>query len=538
MGDEDFRATLEQILALQQVDRRENQLLLYKPVSEKSKLVHSTEAKVIAVGGGNGSSKTETCLVHMIALMTGVLPQSVRELLRPKFRGPINCRAVIESLTTTLHPVILPKLVWNKWTGVDRPGGDRGHWGWVPKMCLIDGSWERSWSEKTRVLRVLCRDPDNLDRVIGESTLQFMSHDQDPSDFASGDFHIVLHDEPPGYAIWRENQARTMRVNGVMMLAMTWPDDPSIPVDWIFDEVYERAVPGPNKRPEYEWINLYTTDNPHLNQEAIRVQMAAWSEETKKVRIFGQPIRFSNRIHPLFTDTTDGWCYTCVKPTFIENGTCSCPKLSSEVGQFCHVKTFQVPPNWPVVFVLDPHPRKPHMFLWAAVDPADDIWVVADGQALLDPVGTRELVEEKERELGLNVRVRLMDPNMGATVATAKRTNTWQDEFADAGLYCDLADDSDVGRGRVNEYLMPDRFRLAPRLHIHERCTATIHQLKRFVWDEWKGSVDKDKKQTAKEKNDDYPACLRYLMNYYPTYNTLKHGPQIIGRRGLRSAGP
>ena len=38
---------------------------------------------------------------------------------------------------------------------------------------------------------------------------------------------------------WRENEARVMRVDGRMMLAMTWPDDPSINVDWLYNEVYE-----------------------------------------------------------------------------------------------------------------------------------------------------------------------------------------------------------------------------------------------------------------------------------------------------------
>jgi hypothetical protein len=46
-------------------------------------------------------------------------------------------------------------------------------------------------SNKLRMLRVLCRDPHNPDKVLGESTIQFMSLDQDPTDFASGDFHIV-----------------------------------------------------------------------------------------------------------------------------------------------------------------------------------------------------------------------------------------------------------------------------------------------------------------------------------------------------------
>src|SRR5690606_7905222 len=100
------------------------------------------------------------------------------------------------------------------------------------------------------------RDPDDPNHVLGESFIQFCSHDQDPADFASGDYEIVLHDEPTKYAIWIENKARTMRVDGRMMMAMTWPDDPAIPVDWIFDELYEPGSPGPLKSPEHEWIEL------------------------------------------------------------------------------------------------------------------------------------------------------------------------------------------------------------------------------------------------------------------------------------------
>ena len=79
----------------------------------------------------------------------------------------------------------------------------------------------------------LCRDPDNLDRVLGHSTFQFMGHDQEPEKFASGEFHLVVLDEPPKYAIYRENCTRIMSVGGRMLMAMTWPDDPTIPVDWI-----------------------------------------------------------------------------------------------------------------------------------------------------------------------------------------------------------------------------------------------------------------------------------------------------------------
>src|SRR5690606_14191736 len=112
--------------------------------------------------------------------------------------------------------------------------------------------------------------------------IQFCSHDQDPQDMASGDFDIVLFDEPTKYAIWQENKARTMRVNGRMIMAMTWPDDPAIAVDWIFDELYEPGQPGPNKSPEHQWLELSTRENKNLDQRSININAANMDEATRK----------------------------------------------------------------------------------------------------------------------------------------------------------------------------------------------------------------------------------------------------------------
>lgn len=483
------------------------------------------------------NSKSDTCLAEIAALCTGIIPQGVPELL-PKFRGPINCRIVVESLTTTLHNIILPKLMWNKWSGVSEPGGDKGHWGWIPKTSLIDGEWTASWQEKTRTLRMLCRDPEDWHRVIGESTIQFMSHEQDPSDFASGDFHIVLHDEPTKHAIWIENQARTMRVNGTMMLAMTWPDDPAIPVDWIFDELYDKAQPGPRRSPHHAWIELSTRRNRNLDQRAIEIQSQNWDAKTRNTRLGGKPIRFSNRIHPLFTDSPMWWSFAAgklIEPMLNDLEQWVCPETGSrDIVEFNHVHDIDPSRIWPTVFIIDPHPRKPHMYLWVQITPEDDYDVILSDE--LD--GTTEQIAARVREIEdtfqIQVYRRLMDPNMGmqASAASRDRESSWQREFADAGLVCDLASDSDVGRGRINEYLMPDKYTLRPRIRIAERCENVIHQMKRYCWDEHKRTLDKDLKQTPKAKYDDYPTMLKYLMNDLPSFRATLDGPKTLRRGG------
>ena len=545
LSDDEFREQFSQLMAIAQKDRQENAIVYWKPPTGKAGRVFESDARVFAIGGGNGSSKTESMLALIVACATGVFPDSMRHFVGKRFRGPIHVRVVCESLTTVLYPVMLPKLQWWKWTGVDQPGGERGHWGWIPPYCLKERTWEKSWSEKLRMLTVLCRDPENLDRVLGESVIQFTSFDQDPTDFASGDFHLVLHDEPPPMAIWRENEARTMRVAGRMLLSMTWPDDPSIPVDWIFDEVYE---PGTSPRvdgraPEIEWVNLYTTDNPHLNQDAVAKQSKSWTDEMRRVRIYGQPIRFSNRVHPLFTDQTQHWCFTCGKTTITEENarptnaydTLLCTQCgSTNVCAFNHVREFDVADKWPALWVLDPHPRKPHMANWVMVDPSDDLWVVDEMGVDGDCVEVRREVDRIETQHGLMTLVRLIDPNMGRSPSSSKRGIVWQDDFDSAGLVTELADDSEVGRKHLNNFLKPDDRRMQPRIHIHPRCKLTIAQMKRYSWDEYRRASEKEQKQTPKQKHDDHPTILKYVMNYAPTFNALRQMGVIYQRPGTR----
>ena len=535
LSDEQFAEVMALVLRDHEQDKQENALLYFEPSQPAARQVIASRALRIGVGGGNRSSKTETCMAKWVALATGVIPKSCWDDLRPQFRGPRRVRMVVESLTVTLAPIILPKLQWWQWSGLAPQGGPRGHWGWIPKMCLIDGEWSKSWTEKTRILKIHCLNPDNHDERLGFSTIQFMSFDQDSTDFASGDFDIVHEDEPPPHAVHRENEARVMSVGGMMLLSMTWPDDPAIPVDWIYDEIYDPGQPGPNKDPDKEWFELDSLQNPHLDQESMRKQAASWDEMTRKVRIKGQPLRFSNRIHPLFTDRDEWWSFAAGKVIEPQNG--MCPETGSyDVARFNHVETFEHSKIWPVVFLLDPHPRKPHMMLWAQITPSDDIDVIDYLHLDKDPVDVKLAVEQVERELGLNVVSRIGDPNMLRSPASAKRNVTWKDEFADAGLAVEEADDSDVGRARLNEYLKPDPYTKRPRIRFHSRCAAAnqpgvetpVFQIKRFVWSDWRRKDEKDVKNVPRPKYDDFPALLRYLLNTNPDFRFLSAGAPII----------
>ncbi len=534
MTDDELCNLAEKVIDLGKTERQENQIHYYQPASDVARIIHTSDAKIIGAGGGNRSSKTTSVLVEIVGLSTGLFPDCLRDEFRKKFRGPIQNRVDLVSFKTVLYAVMLPKLQWWSWNGVDEPGGPRGHWGWIPKSCLIDESWDKSWSEKTHTLTVLCRNPDSPDEILGKSIIQFVSHDVAADTLASGTFHNILHDEAPPFAHWREHESRVMEVGGRLFLAMTWPDDPAISVDWIYDEIYE---PGQDQNnPFVEWLELNTASNQFLDQQKVIDQAARWDEQTKAVRLRGQPIRFSSRIHPEFTDTSTWWSFKLGKPIVPVNGLCPVTG-SNDIAEYNHVAEFDVMPSWPTVFLLDPHPRKPHMFSWVTIDPSDDLWQIAEGEIEGDPVDVREYVDRIEKEFSLFTVMRIMDPNMGASPASSTRGITWQNEFDTAGLRCELADDSSVGRARLNQYLKPDPATHRPRFHVHARCVTTILQMKRYAWDEYKRSAEKDKKQVAKAKYDDYCTLLKYLMNNNPSFSMLQQGAPVITRTGKRHGG-
>jgi len=170
------------------------------------------------------------------------------------------------------------------------------------------------------------------------------------------------------------------------------------------------------------------------------------------------------------------------------------------------------------------------MMIWVQIDPYDDLWQVAEMEVEGDCADVKEVCDNVEAELGLNVVKRLIDPSMGMQPSGQKRGVTWRDEFDSAGLYCDLADNSSVGRQRVNELLKPEETRNQPRIHVHHTCDLTIHQFKRYVWDDFRQKLEKGIKQKPKEKYDDFPTMWKYLVNDDPNFRQLSGGSPVIHR--------
>lgn len=519
MTDEQLLEAASSMLNLQELDLKENALHYYKPANDTIAKIHTLLCGTIGIFGGNGSGKTEHALVEGIIRATGQIPESLKDTYpRQKLRGPIHMRVVCESITAILEPIILPKLQYWSWSGLNPQGGAQGHWGWIPRHCLIGGDWKKSYNTRTRMLSVRYLNPDT-GIFEGYSTIQFMSYDQDPENFASGDVNYCLHDEPPPLAIWSENRARVMRggSGSTMVVSMTWPSNPASPVDWIFDEIYDKGMPGKKKHADIELINIYTTMNPHLDQTKVAESAELMTKLEKNTRIFGLPIRFSNRIHPDFTDQDKWWCYECGKMVLVTTNELCSECSSHEVSTYNNVESCTPNVHYPCVCLLDPHPRKPHFLLWVQVTPNEDYEVLASLQVEGGAESVRDEVQLVEARLQHKYVVRIMDPNMGAQPSGAKRELTWQMEFDNVGLHFDLGDDSSVGRARLNDFIKPDRNFRRPRLRIDPACDDVIFQMTRYVWADHKNSENKDISQEPLRKHDDFPTLLKYLFNYLPT---------------------
>lgn len=529
------RAQLESLLSQANadlaMDRKEMQLLHYQPGLTRLPL-HQSDAKIILAGGGNRSGKTTSLLARMATMATGVVPHSMRDSgidWKKRLRGPINCRFVCSNLTTVWDAVVRRALKWDEWSG-SNPGGAKGHWGFIPRDCLINGSWKDSWSASSMTLKILYRAPDDFGHVVGESMLQIMSHNQDADSHASADMHMILLDEPPPYAVFKESQARTMGVGGQILIAMTWPKDPTINVDWIFDEIYSKGIPGPGKHPEVDYFEISTYDNDHIDQESVQATASMLDERMRNTMLLGKPMRFSNRIHEWFTDSDDYWCLGCGRPRWIRDDG-MCVQCGSPLLPFNHVSDFEHDRTSPVIWALDPHPQKPHMAAYFSIHAGSEIRMIAEMVVKGGPGDVRAECDRLESELKMHVRQRLIDPRMGGSPSGAERGRTWIDEFSAHGLHCDAADPSDVGRGIFNELLKPDIYTGRPRFKMHSRCPTAIQQLKRFMWDDYKLGSDRDLKQRPKKKDDDFPALIRYVCNSDPQLESLLHGSPVVRAR-------
>ena len=518
-------------------DHRRVQLAYYQLANPMAARIHESMAREVAVVGGNRSTKTDTTLAELAIRMTGHIPLSLQSTYpREKLKTlPIRARVVCNSTSKILDPVIKPKLQWDQWNGGGAPADGLGHWGWIPQHCLKGGEWKKAYSEKNETLSVnvdsLWVGADgSVNTMRGTSTCQFLSYEQDITAFSGSSMHFIMQDELPRADIYRENRLRTLDTGGQIVTAFTPPDEIGVSradVSWFYDEVYE---PGRNGKPGFETIVLHTEQNRIIQPKELAELMATLTDEQREVRLHGNFLHLSGVIYSLFTQGHAVWCFNCQKKIVPVESHCVTCK-GDNIESFTHVvEPHPVPSQWPIVMVIDPHPRKKDAIGWFAITPSDDVVLVAEAEADGTAGDVKRVIDEVEQRQRLFVRKRLMDPNI-ATETNDKMGRNWtiRKAYDDVGLRCDLANDEiNVGIAEVKELLKPDARTRRPRFRAFSTCQRFVYGMTHWSWDEHARVGDKEPKEKVRDKAKDFPDLIRYLALDKPDFARYARGTQIV----------
>lgn len=336
--------------------------------------------------------------------------------------------------------------------------------------------------------------------------------------------HFVGHDELPPADIYRENRIRTLDVRGQIYTAFTPPDEIGASrsdVSWFFDEIYERGLDGPTRDKTIETITLHTERNKFLLAEDVQDIASKLTEAQKEVRLYGRFIHLSGVIYALFSERLNFWCYKCERKILPLGSECPYCR-SDDIGDFSHViDPFIIPATWPVIFAIDPHPRKPDMMGWFAISPSDNIFQIGEMEVEGTADDIKKAVEAWERANRIYPVKRLMDPNI-ATESNDKMRRGWtlRQEYDEAGLRCDLAiDEMNAGVNEVQQLLKPDPYTRMPRYQIFRNCKTTIHAFGRWSWDEHSRTSDREAKERPRDKFKDPMDVVRYAAMDHPSYS-------------------
>lgn len=345
---------------------------------------------------------------------------------------------------------------------------------WIPRESLAEGgktkedAWHNSFDPKYHILN------------LKDATLDFMSYDQETSKSASVELDGVAADEEIPEDVFSEALARVVSRNGLFWMTVT----PLYKMSWALN-----FLDGVD--PSVEVFNFDIYDNPYISEQAIKDFEASIPEHEKEARIHGRFLELQGMVYK---------------------------ELRTDIHLIASDRNEH---SYPVVFTLDPHPRKPSSMTWSYVTPKGDVVFFDE----LEQGGTaRDIaraIRLKEREHKGRTMLRLIDPaakGQGSNITY--ETDTLR-EFEKEGLDFSLADNSEAGYNVVHEYLtfnpeLPISSFNRPKCFFTRDCSKTWYSMTHLLWDDWARRSLRDKKEVIKDYNKDFADCVRYTLAIRP----------------------
>jgi len=409
---------------------------------------HSSVEKARLYVGGNRGGKTVGGVLEDIFWLTGEHPY--RETPPPPIRG----RIVVVDFNEGLEKILMPELTK-----------------WLPPSKLIDGSWERSYSKRTRTLT-----------LENGSFVEFMSYEQEVEKFAGTSRHFIHYDEEPPKAIYTECNARLVDTGGSFWLTMT-------PLNGMESFVYDQLfVPGQVPGSGVKVVQVEMTDNPYISPaEAERFLSSVDDPEERKARKSGH------------FGTVGGLAFKTFKPEI--------HVIPADVFRLA-------PMDYQQYASMDEGFNNPTCWLWHFMTP-NGIGITWDEiyQAETTVPEFAQMIHERNRQEGR----RAPDVYVGDPAIAQRRSetgNSVQGAYAKEGIGILLGNnDQRYGVKKMNEYLKSLKW------FITDNCPNLIRQMGRVRWETWATSKQRDKnnaKETLHKHNDHATDAARYWFSILP----------------------
>ena len=368
---------------------------------------------------------------------------------------------------------------------------------WLPKANIVQVKKNNQGAEVEWYIR-------HADGGI--SFFDIMTYEQSADSAEGANQDWIWFDEPPPRNMYIAATRGLIDNDGICMFTLTPLKEP-----WLFDEIYNAKDSNVysvlcDLRHNLERYNPLSRTLIGLKEASIRKFEQKLTEEERETRMHGKFRYLAGRIWKEW----DRDVHTYDRSMWVE-------------GKGGVIVDGQPPAHWPRIVLIDPHDRNPHALLWIAVDDTMNYWAYREAwlaeHLIEDVVAHIKKVEIAARE---RIQQRVMDPNFGPK-KYANRGLTVRDEFEQSGreiqypLRFGFGDDrKEVGRKAFAQMLKYDTKKPLgllnhPKIRFAKDMLEAIYQIEHYIWDEYKGGIDRDPKEKPKDVNTHFPDLCHYF---------------------------
>jgi len=237
--------------------------------------IFKSEAQVVGGSGGNQSGKTTYGIIRAYIQATGKLPTSLVGIF-PEHLVP--------KVDTQHRQAIRVACVSNKqFLNTVKPGYQK----WCPREYLLHGKWKDSYSAEQNTLKLY--EPGTEDQI---AYIEFMTNNQDTTDFQGPPLDMVIYDEEPKEEIYKENLLRFTTADR-LNIVFCWT--PTQGLTWTADKFVENIDASGNK---IELFKLCSVTNKCANLDVLdEIIGELTSYEEIKMRLLGEFISLSGLVY-------------------------------------------------------------------------------------------------------------------------------------------------------------------------------------------------------------------------------------------------